>query len=276
VPRDLVAGQWRNLLRLGVAFTIASLVANLAQLAVRSLLQQSLGEVALGNFQAAAQISMTYLGFVLSAMGTDYYPRLTSVIRDSPKANQMINQQTEIAVLLGGVMLLGMMTCAPWIIQILYSKGFNEAPEILRWHILGDLFKILSWPLGFILLAAGDGRKFFVTEMVAYGTFVILVWVGIPIWGVQASGIAFFSMYIAYAPLVYYLGRRRTGLKWSSGTLREATILFALLVIIFCLSELAELYSFIAGVFATCSWGAYAYRQLHHMGVFQHSFFKKR
>lgn len=56
VPHSLIVGQWHSLLRLGSVFAIASLVANLSQLAVRSLLQQSLGEVALGNFQAAAQI----------------------------------------------------------------------------------------------------------------------------------------------------------------------------------------------------------------------------
>ncbi len=32
-----------------------------------------------GQFQAASALSMVYVGFVLQAMGTDFYPRLTVV-----------------------------------------------------------------------------------------------------------------------------------------------------------------------------------------------------
>jgi antigen flippase len=41
-----------------------------------------------------------FAAFVLSAMGTDFYPRLTAVIEDREAAVRAVNEQTEIGILL--------------------------------------------------------------------------------------------------------------------------------------------------------------------------------
>ncbi len=111
---------------------------------------------------------MTYIGFVLTAMGTDYYPRLTAAIHDHATVNRLVNEQTEVALLLAGPVFLAMLGLAPWVIQLLYSSRFRPAVDVLRWQMLGDVLKVASWPLGFIILAAGDGRTFMLTESLAW------------------------------------------------------------------------------------------------------------
>jgi O-antigen/teichoic acid export membrane protein len=218
VPRTPIpelAGQWRKLASLGAAFMVAGLTVTLAQLLVRTLVQRELGADALGYFQAASMISMTYIGFVLSAMGTDYYPRLTAVIHDQAAVNLMVNEQTEVALLLAGPVFLAMIGLAPWVIELLYSQSFHPASDVLRWMVLGDILKVASWPLGFIILAAGDGRTFMLTEAVAVGVFVLLTGVGLPLVGVVATGVAFLGMYLVLLPVVYWLARRKTGFRWT-------------------------------------------------------------
>ena len=73
-PLPVLAGQWRRLAALGAAFMVAGLAVTLGQLLVRTLVQRHLGVDALGYFQAASTISMTYLGFVLGAMGARPLP----------------------------------------------------------------------------------------------------------------------------------------------------------------------------------------------------------
>lgn len=225
VPLAVLAGQWKTMARLGTAFMVAGLVGVLGQLAVRTLVQRELGAESLGYFQAAWVISMTYLGFVLGAMGTDYYPRLTAAIHDHATANRLVNEQTEVALLLAGPVLLGMLALVPWVIPLLYSAEFAPAAGILRWQILGDVLKIISWPLGFILLAAGAGRTFMLTESAAMAVFAGGTWLALPWLGVQATGVSFLLMYMIYLPLVYWLARRRTGFRWSCSVLRDALLL---------------------------------------------------
>jgi PST family polysaccharide transporter len=206
---------------------VAGLAGTIGQLAVRTLVQRELGAVSLGHFQAAWMISMTYIGFVLSAMGTDYYPRLTASIHDCAITNRIVNEQTEIALLLAAPVLLAMLGLAPMVIQVLYSSSFIDAVAILRWQILGDVLKVASWPLGYIMLAAGDGRAFVLAESVCMAVFVGLTWVGLPLFGIEATGIAFLSMYIIYLPAVHWLGRRRTGFRWSPEVRRQLAFLAA-------------------------------------------------
>lgn len=236
-PLSQLAGQWRTLARLGAAFMLAGLAGTLGQLAVRTLVQSELGLDGLGYFQAAWMISMTYIGFVLAAMGTDFYPRLTAVIRDHTAANCLVNEQIEVALLLAGPVFLAMLGVTPWVIELLYSSNFAESVAVLRWQILGDVLKVVSWPLGFIILAAGDGRVFMWTESFGMAIFVGLTWIGLPIFGLQSTGIAFLGMYVVYLPIVYWLARRRTGFSWESRVLKHLVEL-ALAAITVCLAAL--------------------------------------
>ena len=214
-----LSAQWRTLARLGVAFMVAGLAGAAGQLVVRTMVQRDLGADALGQFQAAWMISMTYIGFVLGAMGTDYYPRLTAIIHDRAAVNRLVNEQTEVALLLATPVLLAMLALAPWVIRILYTAQFAEAAMVLRWQVLGDFLKIASWPLGFILLAAGAGRTFMLTEWIGMGGFVLFTWIGLPLIGIQATGVAFIGLYAVYLPLVYWLAVRRTGFRWQRAVL---------------------------------------------------------
>jgi O-antigen/teichoic acid export membrane protein len=210
-----LAGQWRALVRLGAAFMLAGLAGGASQLIVRSLIERRLGLDALGQFQAAFTISMTYISFVLGAMATDYYPRLTAAIRDPKVVNRMVNEQTEVALMLASPVLVAFMGFAPWVIRVLYSGRFAEAAAVLQWQILGDALKIVSWPLGFVILAAGAGGTFLVSEIVAGSVFPLATWILLPIVGVQASGLSFLAMYVVYLPIIYFLARRRTGFAWT-------------------------------------------------------------
>jgi PST family polysaccharide transporter len=185
---------------------------------------------AVGHYQAAWLISMQYIGFVLGAMGADYYPRLTGVIHDSVAATRLVNEQTEIALLLSAPVFIAMMALAPWAVQLLYSAAFAPAVELLRWQILGDVLKVASWPLGFLILAAGDGKTFFWTETAALILMGVLIVELAPLMGLRITGISFLVCYIFYLPLVYVLARRRLGFHWSDQVTRLLAPIFLLCV----------------------------------------------
>ncbi len=162
-----ITQDWGAMARVGAAFMISSVIVLLGQLAIRSLVQRELGADALGQFQAAWSISVTYLGFVLGAMTTDYFPRLTAAMRDRASAVKLINEQVEVALLLCAPVVLAMLAFSPWIIRLLYSSDFGPAVEVLRWQLLGDVLKVISWPLGFMQQARGAGKTFLATETFA-------------------------------------------------------------------------------------------------------------
>lgn len=243
-----MAADWREMTRLGVALMLSGLAVTLGHLAVRGVIQRELGSDAQGQFQAAWSIGMTYLGFVLGAMGTDYFPRLTAAIGDRDAAVRLVNEQTEVALILAGPVLLAMLALAPWVIQLLYSPEFAPAVEILRWQLLGDILKVMSWPLGFVLLAEGAGRSFIMAETIGIGIFVAVVAIAAPRIGVAATGVAFLALYLGYLPLVYLYGRRRIGFRWRPTVLWQASALIAGGACVFALGRLSESWSAVIGI----------------------------
>jgi PST family polysaccharide transporter len=220
--------EWKMLFRLGIAMVGAGLVQQLAQLWIRIDVARVLGAQSLGQYQAAWTISMQYVSFVLMAMGTDYYPRLTGVIHDHKAARNLVNEQTEIATLLSAPVFIAMMALAPWVIHLLYAASFTPAIEILRWQVLGDVLKVTSWPLGFLILAAGDGKIFFSTETFSWVITTGLITGLVPVMGLSITGIAYLAMYALCLPLVYLFARWRIGFHWSRSVLILSAVTFAI------------------------------------------------
>ncbi len=257
-----IAGHWRQLAILGTAIMVGQLLANAGQLGARSLISHRMGLPALGLFQGAWSISMTYLGVILQAMAADYYPRLSETIGDQAAASRVVNEQTEVALLLGGPIILAGLGLAPLALDILYSPAFRPAAELLRWQMLGDVLKIASWPAGYVLLASSRGGTFVALEAVGWAIFLAATWLLLPTARIAAPGIAFLIMYAVYLPLVFLAARKAIGLSWSAEVRRHGLMLAAAAIGVFACATYGSLVGGIAGACAATAFAILAFRKL--------------
>jgi antigen flippase len=232
VPLTLrqVAGETSALLKLGVVLMASGLMTMGVTYLVRVIVLRKIGLDAAGLYQSAWQLGGFYIGFVLQAMGADFYPRLTAVANNNLECNRLVNEQSEVGLLLAGPGVLATLTFAPLIIHLFYSAKFEPAVEVLRWICLGMMLRVASWPMGFILLAKGEGKIFFWTELFSNLLFVGLAWIGVLAYGLNGVGLAFFCLYLAYWLGIYAVARRVSGFRWSAAN-RHLGLLFAPVVI---------------------------------------------
>ncbi|MES2753554.1 MAG: O-antigen translocase [Pseudomonadota bacterium] len=254
----------RTLARLGAAFVLAGVAGSLGQLAIRSVIQTSLGLDAVGHFQAAWFISMTYVGFVLAAMGADYYPRLSAIAADRAAANRLVDEQTELALLLAGPALLATLGLAPFVIQLLYSREFGPAAAILRWQVLADLAKVAAYPLGYLLLAQGRAWTFMALEIGINVVMVAGVALLIPTFGLPATGVAVLIGYGAYLVALLAIVGAGAGYRWSQSNRRLALGLAAGSATVFALGEIEVWIGGGVGVAAALAMATMSYARLEH------------
>lgn len=209
--------QSGRLVSLGLAFMWSAVVTSAAELALKSMVTRELGDGATGLYGAAWSISGMFALFIINAMGADFYPRLTASIADRKEASELVNQQTEIGILLALPGLVGTLAFAPWLILILNTREFLEAADLLPWFVVGLLFRIVSWPMGYIMLAQGASRWFVVTETLFAGMHVALGFAAVERIGLQGVGLAFAGMYALYTLGMRGLSRHLIGLRWSAG-----------------------------------------------------------
>lgn len=264
VPIEEITNQGRMMLKLGSAFMLTSGIGYSGQLLVRSLVQKELGIDALGYFQAASAISMTYIGFLVTAMGQDYYPRLTAVVTDKNAAGRMVNEQIEVSLFLAGPIFLAMMALAPWVITLLYSSEFHPAAEVLHWQIIGDVLKVAGWPIGYILMASGDGRAFVRNEVVYFFSFGMLTWLFLPVFGIAGSGISFLGMNIVMFCLVFWQARRRIGFALQKDVIRQLVFVLLASVVLLLLARYSLLVTAVVGILLSAAYAVYGFTRLAH------------
>lgn len=209
-----------TLLKLGFVFMASGFMGMGVAYMVRALVLRQMGEEAAGFYQAAWTLGGLYVGFILEAMGADFFPRLASVARDNHQCNRFVNEQAEVSLLMAGPGVIGTLTFAPLIIQLFYSSRFGPSVELLRWICLGMILRVASWPMGFILLARNSTRAYFWTEFASYSIQVLLVGWFVAVFGLKGAVIAFFGQYVFYWFLIYIVVRSVSGFRWSSANKR--------------------------------------------------------
>lgn len=216
-----------EMMRLGLVMMTSGLMGSAVAYIIVTLITQKEGVQAVGLYSAAFALSGIFVNFVLGGMGTDYYPRLTGVASDKAAMKRMVNEQTEIALLLALPGLLATIALAPSIVQLFYTREFLGAVELLQWFILGCLGRVISWPLGYVMLALGKGRWFLLAETSFNLVHVALIALGLPLFGVEGVAIALFIMYLGYILAVYLVCRHPIGFAWSAECARIALFAFA-------------------------------------------------
>src|SRR4051812_21102868 len=220
------------LLKLGFAFMASGFLTLGAAYAIRIIVVRMAGMEAAGLYQSAWSLGGLYAGFILQAMGADFYPRLTAVVRNHDECNRLVNEQAQISLLLAGPGVLATLTLAPLVIAVFYSPTFAPAAIILRWVSLGMLLRIIAWPMGFIIVARGAQAVFFWTEVAATVVHVGLAWLLVSRFGVAGAGMAFMALYVWHGLLIYAIVSRSSGFRWSRANLRTGIIYLALSVLV--------------------------------------------
>lgn len=252
-----------SLLRLGFIFMVSGVLTFGSAYAIRIIVLNENGIHAAGLYQAAWALGGLYAGFILQAMGTDFYPRLTAVANDDNECNRLINEQTQISILLAGPGLLATLTVAPLVLRIFYSPEFYAAADLLRWICLGMMLRIVAWPIGFIVLAKGAEKIFFWTEVAATIVHVGLAWLLVRNFGTVGAGIAFFGLYAWHATLIYWIARRMSGFRWSLANCRLVMIYLPAAGLIFCAFQVLPLWQATAlGCVAALGTGLYSLKML--------------
>jgi enterobacterial common antigen flippase len=228
-----VCHETAGLLKLGFAFMASSFFTMGAAYAIRIIVLRKVGFDAAGLYQSAWAVGGLYVGLILQAMGADFFPRLAGVATDHPECNRLVNEQALISLLLAGPGVLVTLSFAPLVIALLYSTKFYAAAEILRWICLGMTLRVITWPMGFILVAKGEQTLFMLTDFAWTAVHIGLAWVCVNSFGLSGAGMAFFGSYVFHGFLVYPIVRRLSGFRWSAANRRTGLLLLPSVALVF-------------------------------------------
>ena len=224
VPATLGA-SWRMLLALGAIMMVSGFIGMATQIAVRSIVVGRLGLDAAGLYQAGWTISVTNIGLVLTAMAADYFPRLSAVAGDPLAERELVNQQLHVGLLICAPLVTGLIAFAPLALHILYSAKFEGAAGFLRWQMLGDIFKLGGWALGYVMIARNDKFVFLAVEASFAAIYLPVTLMFTAVAGLDVVGVGYTLAHIVYFTIGVAVCARRYGVTLDRGNVSRIAIL---------------------------------------------------
>jgi PST family polysaccharide transporter len=92
---------------------------------------------------------------------------------------------------------------------------------------------VLTWPIGFIVIALDRQRLFVAIEIAWAAANVGLAAWCVPRWGVDGAGIAFLGAYVVHAAILVPVVRATTGFRFSAANRRLMATGAAAVVVVF-------------------------------------------
>ena len=232
-PRETVA-MGTSFIKLGVFMTLGSFVAMLASYIFVSWLNITSGENTVGYYQAGYTLIDKYAGLVFTALGYEFYPRLSRVANSSQRLRVFVSNQINISFMVLTPCLLAFILLRSQLVWLLYSKEFYVIMTYISWGVIGTVLRAMSWCLSFVMLAKGDGKIFLITESLDAGIGLALNVVCYSLWGIDGLGYAYLAWYAIYTVIVSVVYFRVYHLTLSIKCLRNllATLIVCIVAVI--------------------------------------------
>lgn len=222
------------MLRFGIYLTVSGFVLWIVNYILLSVVNNMGGEADMGYYQCGYTLIIRYMGVVFSAIGMEFFPRLSSAVgkgmsRGFPYVNHEIFVVLNIVVPMGAVLA----ALAPFVIRLLYSASFLAAVPFVVFALVSCGFRCASWCIGFMIVAKGDGKLYMWVEAISGLCCLIFSLSGYMLFGIAGLGYAYILWYAVYLMMVYAVCYRKYGYRIGIKTgMAIVSYTFALLAVV--------------------------------------------
>lgn len=188
----------------------SALLSPLVNIAVRDHLALQFDWEQVGYWQAVSKVSDAYLLFFTTAINIYYLPKLAATHERAPLLFELRNAYR---YLLPAVIALAAMVYVlrDWVTHLLFSAAFAPAHALYGPQLVGDVIKIASFILSYIMLAKAMTRLFVLSEVVFAASYLGLVYVLTAHFGLIGAMYAFSINYLLYFAFNLVVVRRYLG-----------------------------------------------------------------
>lgn len=181
----------KPMVQMGGVLMLAGFAGLAFDLIVSSYIRHNGGFEMVGYFQAGATIITGYFGIVLTAMTTDYYPRICGINNDNQALNIELNKQVTAGIILIFPLAVCFVYLAPLFLSFLYSEDFAISTQYTDFAIFGTILIVASSCMGMIFMAKMNSKLYLTLVL---SVLLVQLCFYVPLyhyWGLKGLGISY-------------------------------------------------------------------------------------
>ncbi len=155
----------KGMIGMGISLMIISFITYLFDLIVSAYINNNGSMDIVGFYHAGATIVGGYFGIVMTAMITDYYPRVAA-ISNNQQIQAELNRQAEIGLLIIFPLVVIFIFFAKILVAILYDSSFYPVIDYLDYALLGTIFIVVSNCMDIVLLSKQDAGLYLLSSII--------------------------------------------------------------------------------------------------------------
>lgn len=188
---------FRKLSHFSLMTFVSVILLNIRQIYLRDYIIVQLSPEAAGYWQAIWKISELYLTVITFSLSVYYLPKL-SALKEKKELQQEIFKGYQFLIPIVLVLSISIFISRDLIIYILFTPDFHAVRDLFFYQLIGDVFKIASWILSFLMVAKAMTKTFIITEIIFISLFAFLALMGVKYYGLIGMTYAFAITYCLY------------------------------------------------------------------------------
>lgn len=194
----------RELLKFAAMALASATVTPLTQIAIRNDLIAQFGLNSAGYWEALTRISGLYLTIITVPLSIYYLPRFAEIRHHEDLVEEIV-KGLRIIVPATIVIALLLYMLRDVAIHLLFTKEFIPMRDLFGWQAVGDVFKVMGWLLGYVLIGRGFAKSFIVIEISFGFLWYVLVTICTSSFGLVGAQVAYAANYMIYTLVLIFL-----------------------------------------------------------------------
>lgn len=159
-----------------------------------------------GIWEGMNRISNMYLSVITSAFSIYYLPRLSEITNPVELRSEIFRSYKVVVPMLLGISVI-IFLLKRVILWILFTPEFYPMESLFGWQLAGDMFKMCSWLLSYLMVAKAMTSKFVITEIVFNLSYLALAFLFMKLNGIVGLTQGYLINYIIYTIVMIIIFR---------------------------------------------------------------------
>jgi PST family polysaccharide transporter len=202
IPFKSTFAEGKMMIKMGIALMYITFLGFVGDYIVRAFISRTASLEMVGLFQAGSTIIGGYFGILVTALTTDYYPRISAINRDNKKLSEEFNKQSEVSLLIMGPLIVVFLFAMSLFVEILYTSEFLLIIDYLEFAVFGVLITVCSNALSMILLAKQAANIFLISATIIRSINVLVTIFFFKQYGLKGMGLATIIMGLLHITFV--------------------------------------------------------------------------
>lgn len=188
--------------------TLVSVISiHISQLVIRNYItdHSAKGLVDAGLWEGVNRMSAMYLQVITLSLSVYYLPKLAALKTDREVRNEIFSVYRLVVPFLLFTSVVIFLSRSV-IITILFNDGFQDMQGLFAFQLAGDFCKMITWVLGYVLLARAMTKTFIIVEILSCTLFALLSMFFIDIYGTVGATMGYAaSFFIQFIIMLFVL-----------------------------------------------------------------------